>query len=75
MIFCQSVSAVLVASTLLGSGDTQTLTAIYNQIGLNLFALRGGGETKTLLSRLLDLAPSEPPSENCHYVLFFKYLC
>ena len=28
MIFCQSVSAVLVAGTLIGDGDTETLPAI-----------------------------------------------
>ena len=46
MIFCQSVNAVLVISALLGGGNRGTLT----NCRLNLFAIKGSGDTKALLS-------------------------
>ena len=45
MVFCHSVSIVLVVDTLICGGDTQTLTAI---VKFKFLHLKGGRDAKTL---------------------------
>ena len=69
MIFCQSVSAVWVASRLIGGTDIQTLIICCNQIRLNISDLEMKGtlkhysHTRKTLVQPSSLMLNEQPSE------------